>query len=96
MVAWLSSIRQKYLCMCGDKLVLTGDMSQLSITKVDLSSMNTLEGTLGSRSVVRDAPTPHPLNLPGNLLHLSSLGNIDQLPKSITDLNLSLTNLGGR
>ena len=43
-----------------------------------------------------DGPTPHPLNLPGNLLHLSSLGNIDQLPKSITDLNLSGTKLEGR
>ena len=95
MVAWLSSIEQKYLSNCG-KFVLTGDMSELTITKVDLSNMDTLEGTLGSRSVVCDAPTPHPLNLPGNLLHLSSLGNIDQLPKSITVLNLSYTNLEGR
>ena len=55
MVAWLSSIKEKNLNNCG-KFVLTGDMSQLSITKVDLSNMNTLEGTLGSRSVVRDAP----------------------------------------
>ena len=55
MVAWLSSIKEKNLNNCG-KFVLTGDMSQLSITKVDLRSMNTLEGTLGSRSVVRDAP----------------------------------------
>ena len=43
MVAWLSSIKQKNLNNCG-KFVLTGDMSQLSITKVDLSNMNTLEG----------------------------------------------------
>ena len=43
MVAWLSSIRQKDLYYCG-KFVLTGDMSQLSITKVDLSNMSTLEG----------------------------------------------------
>ena len=43
MVAWLSSIKQKDLRNCG-KLVLTGDMSQLSITKVNLSNMNTLEG----------------------------------------------------
>ena len=42
MVAWLSSIK-KNLIDCG-KFVLTGDMSQLSITKVDLSQMNTLEG----------------------------------------------------
>ena len=70
MVAWLSSIKEKNLNNCG-KFVLTGDMSQLSITKVDLSNMNTLEGTLGSRSVVRDAPTPHPLPLIllENLLH---------------------------
>ena len=61
MVAWLSSIKEKNLNHCG-KFVLTGDMSQLSITKVDLSNMNTLEGTLGSRSVVRDAPKPHPKN----------------------------------
>ena len=45
MVAWLSSIKQKDLNNCG-KFVLTGDMSQLSITKVDLSNMNTLEGRL--------------------------------------------------
>ena len=45
---------------------------------------------------VGEAPTPHPLNLPGNSLHLFSLGNIDQLPKSITDLNLSYTRLEGR
>ena len=43
MVAWLSSIEKKDLNFCG-KFVLTGDMSQLSITKVDLYSMNTLEG----------------------------------------------------
>ena len=43
MVAWLSSIRQKDLSDCG-KFVLTGDMSQLSINKVDLSNMSTLEG----------------------------------------------------
>ena len=61
MVEWLSSIKDKNLNGCG-KLVLTGDMSELSITKVDLSNMNTLEGTLGSTSVVRDAPTPHPKN----------------------------------
>ena len=65
MVAWLSSIKEKNLDNCG-KFVLTGDMSQLSITKVDLSSMNTLEGTLGSRSVVRHAPTPRAKNLPQN------------------------------
>ena len=62
MVAWLSDIKEKKLNNCG-KFVLTGDMSQLSITKVDLSNMNTLEGTLGSTSVVRNAPTPHPENL---------------------------------
>ena len=45
MVAWLSSIRQKDLSNCG-KFVLTGDMSELTITKVDLSSMNTLEGNV--------------------------------------------------
>ena len=45
MVAWLSSIKDKNLNGCG-KLVLTGDMSELSITKVDLSNMNTLEGKL--------------------------------------------------
>ena len=43
MVAWLSSIKEKNLNNCG-KFVLTGDMSQLSITKVDLSNMSTLEG----------------------------------------------------
>ena len=43
MVKWLSSIKEKNLNYCG-KLVLTGDMSTLSITKVDLSNMNTLEG----------------------------------------------------
>ena len=43
MVKWLSSIEDKNLNGCG-KLVLTGDMSELSITKVDLSNMNTLEG----------------------------------------------------
>ena len=51
---------------------------------------------LGSEGAEGVAPTPHPLNLPGNLLHLSSLGNIDQLPKSITDLNLGKTHLEGR
>ena len=45
MVAWLSSIKEKNLNNCG-KFVLTGDMSELSITKVDLSNMNTLEGML--------------------------------------------------
>ena len=45
MVEWLSSIEDKNLNGCG-KLVLTGDMSELSITKVDLSNMNTLEGKL--------------------------------------------------
>ena len=45
MVAWLSSIKEKDLNNCG-KFVLTGDMSELSITKVDLSNMNTLEGKL--------------------------------------------------
>ena len=45
MVAWLSSIKEKNLNDCG-KFVLTGDMSELSITKVDLSNMNTLEGKL--------------------------------------------------
>ena len=52
-----------------------------------------ISGSNGAKGV---APTPHPLNLPGYLLHLSSLGNIDQLPKSITDLNLSDTKLEGR
>ena len=45
MVEWLSSIKDKNLFGCG-KFVLTGDMSELSITKVDLSHMNTLEGKL--------------------------------------------------
>ena len=45
MVEWLSSIKDKNLNGCG-KLVLTGDMSELSITKVDLSNMDTLEGKL--------------------------------------------------
>ena len=45
MVAWLSSIKDKDLNYCG-KFFLTGDMSELSITKVDLSNMNTLEGKL--------------------------------------------------
>ena len=45
MVAWLSSIEDKNLNDCG-KFVLTGDMSELTITKVDLSNMNTLEGEL--------------------------------------------------
>ena len=45
MVEWLSSIKDKNLNGCG-KLVLTGDMSELSITKVDLRKMNRLEGKL--------------------------------------------------
>ena len=45
MVEWLSSVKEKDLNDCG-KLVLAGDMSTLSITKVDLSNMNTLEGKL--------------------------------------------------
>ena len=45
MVEWLSSIEKKDLNHCG-KLVLTGDMNELSITKVDLSNMFTLEGKL--------------------------------------------------
>ena len=45
MVEWLSSIKKKDLISCG-KLVLTGDMSTLSITKVDLSNMSTLKGKL--------------------------------------------------
>ena len=44
MVALLSGLEDKDLDDCG-KLVLTGDMSELSITTVDLSRMNTLEGT---------------------------------------------------
>ena len=43
MVEWLSSIKDKNLNGCG-KLVLTGDMSTLSISKIDLSSMDSLEG----------------------------------------------------
>ena len=43
MVEWLSSIKDKKLNDCG-KFVLTGDMSMLSITKINLSNMNTLEG----------------------------------------------------
>ena len=43
MVEWLSSIETKKLNHCG-KFVLTGDMSTLSINKIDLSNMNTLEG----------------------------------------------------
>ena len=43
MVKWLSSIEDKDLNSCG-KFVLTGDMSMLSITKINLSNMNTLEG----------------------------------------------------
>ena len=46
MVAWLSSIEQRNLSNCG-KFVLTGDMSELTITKVDLRSMNTLEAAPG-------------------------------------------------
>ena len=46
MVAWLSGIEKKNLNDCG-KFVLTGDMSELTITKVDLSNMNTLEGIFG-------------------------------------------------
>ena len=45
MVEWLSSIKEKDLNHCG-KFVLTGDMSTLSITKIDLSNMSTLEGKL--------------------------------------------------
>ena len=45
MVEWLSSIKEKNLNNCG-KFVLTGDMSTLSVTKVYLSNMNTLEGKL--------------------------------------------------
>ena len=44
MVALLSGLKNKNLYNCG-KLVLTGDMSELSITTVDLRNMNTLEGT---------------------------------------------------
>ena len=45
MVAWLSSIEKKDLNYCG-KFVLTGDMSELTITKIDLSNMNTLQGNV--------------------------------------------------
>ena len=45
MVAWLSGIEKKDLNGCG-KFVLTGDMSELTITKVNLSNMNTLEGNV--------------------------------------------------
>ena len=85
MVEWLSSIKEKNLNRCG-KFVLTGDMSTLSITKVDLSNMNTLEGKLCCLKATHlrtfqkcslFIPT-HP--------HLS--GNIKDLPKSITNLNL--------
>ena len=112
MVAWLSSIENKNLNNCG-KFVLTGDMSQLSITKVDLSNMNTLEGTLGSRSVVcaaRKEPSrkhSHPEGESSttsqqtthhNTPHRSILlGNIKDLPKSITNLNLwNCVSLEGR
>ena len=59
MVAWLSSIKDKNLNGCG-KLVLTGDMSELSITKVDLSNMNTLEGKLSCCLIGGEASGPHP------------------------------------
>ena len=59
MVAWLSSIEKKNLNYCG-KLVLTGDMSELSITKVDLSNMNTLEGKLSCCPIGGEASGPHP------------------------------------
>ena len=59
MVAWLSSIKDKDLNRCG-KLVLTGDMSELSITKVDLSNMNTLEGKLSCCLIGGEASGHHP------------------------------------
>ena len=58
MVAWLSSIKDKNLNGCG-KLVLTGDMSELSITKVDLRNMNTLEGKLSCCLIGGEASWQH-------------------------------------
>ena len=43
MVEWLSGIKDKKLHDCG-KFVLAEDLSELSITKIELHTMNTLEG----------------------------------------------------
>ena len=92
MVAWLSSIKDKDLNYCG-KFVLTGDMSELSITKVDLSNMNTLEGKLSC------CLRPRPKNLPRNLLHFSPrLPSIPTPPGNIgafKDMELTSLNLNG-
>ena len=71
LVTWLSSIdiENKNLNGCG-KFVLTSDMSELSITKVDLSNMDTLEGKLSCCLIGGEASGPHPKNLPRKLLHL--------------------------
>ena len=73
----------------------SGDIKDLPKTVTDLNLARCEELT-GKEKRAMAQPLTHPLNLPGNLLHLSSLGNIDQLPKSITDLNLSDTKLEGR
>ena len=101
MVAWLSSIEKKHLNYCG-KFVLTGDMSELTITKVDLSNMNTLEGNvrwcpraspkLCTRVMAMCLylpPPTHPL-IPGDIAVLASL-------TQIVELNLwNCRNLQGR
>ena len=82
MVEWLSSIKDKNLNGCG-KLVLTGDMSELSITKVDLSNMDTLEGKWcclkatpelsRMRNLLRSPHASPPLVPPGDIAALQNV-----------------------
>ena len=91
MVEWLSSIKDKNLNGCG-KLVLTGDMSTLSITKIDLSSMDSLEG----KWCFLKASPEDPSQEPSSLLLAPSVfpplypGNIEVFKDmQIKELNLS-------
>ena len=77
MVEWLSSIKEKNLNSCG-KFVLTGDMSTLSITKIDLSNMSTLEGKkCGPKATPKRTFQKHSIFLFTPSLHHTTSGNID-------------------
>ena len=90
MVEWLSSIKEKNLNGCG-KFVLTGDMSTLSITKIDLSNMSTLEGKkCGPKATPKRTFQKHSSFLFTPSLHHTTSGNIDVFKDMpITQLDLA-------
>ena len=62
LVDWLSGLAVKNLNSCG-RLVLTGDLSEVSTTVVDLSHMSSLEGQIGDFETLPASVTS--LNLAG-------------------------------